>query len=241
MSIKRPGGTELTEHAIELAGVKPGGTILDAGCGDGTVAKMLRDKYGQVVTAIDIDDDMVKAAKEKGVNALNMDAAMLEFDVYEFDNVLMECSFSVFENQEEAIHEAYCVLKPGGALIISDVYCREPDLERWRKQYDEAMALFHRPRLHSECGRKIEIPSPYCQDGAVVLPSLVDLLEELELKVEVTEDHTKELETYAAQAVMDYGSLEKWYEAEGCWNEALCKRKDAGYFLLIARKKQKDA
>ena len=42
MSVKRPGGTELTEHAVELAGVTPGGTILDVGCGDGTVAKMLQ-------------------------------------------------------------------------------------------------------------------------------------------------------------------------------------------------------
>ena len=241
MSIMRPGGTRLTKYAINLAGVKPGGTVLDAGCGDGTVAALLRDEFKQDVTAIDIDEARVTKAAEKGVNAQKMDAAYLEFDILEFDNVLMECSFSVFERQEEAVHEAYCVLKPGGALIISDVYCREPDLVRWKKQYDEAMALFRRPRLHSECGKKTDIPSPYCQDGAVVLPSLIDLLEELELEIEVVEDHSKDLETFVAQGVMDYGSIEKWFEADGCWNHCLCERKDSGYFLIIARKKARYA
>jgi len=236
MSVLRPGGLELTDYALEKAGADKGGRLLDVGCGDGTVAAHIKEKYGLETVAIDIDKDAVEKAVLKGVDARVMDAAMLDFDVWEFDTILMECVFSVLKKQEEAIHEAYCVLKKGGNLIISDLWCTEPDMERWERDYWSAMAQFRKPRVHENCGKEEDIPSPYMQDGGIVTKGLLDLLEELEMEVVLFEDRTDDLNTFAAQAVMDHGSLEKWFESEGSWKPECGFSKKNGYFLLIAHK-----
>lgn len=238
MSILRPGGLKLTRYAIEKAALPDGAALLDVGCGDGSAVKFINDNFSLHATGIDKDDAAVERGKRAGADVSSGDASMLEFQSRSFDAVMMECVFSVLDRQEESIHEAYCMLKPGGKLIISDVYCREPDMERFRKEYREAMALFRRPREHSECGSGDNLPSPFCQDGAVVMDGLLGLLEELGLSVTLCEDHTELLTEFLGQAIMDYGSLEAYFSAEGSWDGCGCTgRRDAGYFLLIAEKK----
>lgn len=236
MSVYRPGGTELTEYAFASLKIGPRSRVLDIGCGDGTAAAFLKDRLGMDVVAIDIDPAAVKKAKEKGVDARVMDASMLGFDIREFDVVMMECVFTELKRQEEAIHEAYCVLKKGGVLILSDLYCREPDTQRWQEDYRSAMAQFRRPRTEGDCEKEEDIPSPYMQDGGVVLEGLTDLLEELEMEILSVEDRTADLRAFAAQAVMDHGSVQKWFEAEGVWKPCYDVNRNIGYFLMTARK-----
>ena len=237
MSVLRPGGVLLTEYALKKINVKEGSRLLDAGCGDGTAAAYAKERFGLDVIAIDTDSQAVEKAKAKGLDARVMDAAFLEFDIRTFDTILMECSFTAMEKQEEAIHEAYCVLKNGGNLIISDLLCRDPDMERWEHDYWSAMAQFRKPRVHENCGKEEHIPSPYMQDGGVVLKGLTDLLEELEMEVVLAEDRSEDLKALAAQAVMDYGSIENWLAAEGTWKPDCDFGRNTGYFLLIAHKK----
>lgn len=237
MSILRPGGLALTRIALERAGVQPGDALLDVGCGDGSAAAWIQKEVTPQVTAIDVDPEAVHRAKEHGVDAQEMDASALKFSSRSFDIVLMECVFTALDRQEESIHEAYCMLRPGGRLILSDLYCRAPDLARWKQDYQAAMALFRRPRNHDECGSGDRLPSPYCQDGAVVLNGLYGLLEELELEVVHFEDHTEDLKAFCGQAILECGSVEAWFRAQGNWTPCACTAKDAGYFLLVARKK----
>lgn len=237
MSILRPGGLELTRYALNAAHVKPGGALLDVGCGDGTAAAMAREEFGLMVTAIDKDEISVAAAKEKGVNARIMDAAALDFSSRCFDAVMMECVFSALERQEEALHEAYCVLRPGGTLIISDVYCRRPDMERWRQEYSETMARFRLTRREGECENQQTLPPSICQDGALVLDGLQMLLDELELETVLFEDRTEDLKTFLGQAIFDHGSIKAWLQTQGDRACCACTGENTGYFLLIARKK----
>jgi len=236
MGVCRPGGLELTEYALKTAGAKPEDRILDIGCGDGTAAAFIREKFGCSVVGIDTDEKAVEKAKAAGVDARVMDASFLEFESRSFDIVMMECVFSVLNRQEESLHEAFCMIKPGGYLIISDLYCREPDMERYKKDYKEAMAQFYRPRQDGDCGHDEIFKSPYCQDGAIVIDGLLGLLEEFELDVIMDEDRTDDLKNFAADAIMKYGSLDEFFKANGgkCY---ACNAKKPGYFLLIARKK----
>lgn len=241
MGFLRPGGEALTEYALKAAGAKPGMRLLDEGCGDGSAALIASERFGLNVSAIDTDKNAVEAAKKKGIDASVCDASMLEFDIHEFDIVIMECSFSAFERQEESFHEAYCVLKEGGCIVMTDVYCRNPDLERWERDYWSAMSLWRRPRVHEECHVEKHLPSPYTQDGALVLKGIYDLAEELEMEVELFEDRTKDLTDFAAQAIMDHGSVENWFRAEGTWNPGCEYGRNTGYFLMIIRKPVRNA
>ena len=237
MSIYRPGGLSLTQHALELSALKPGQKLLDVGCGDGESAVFASKHFGLKVTAIDKDPAAVARAKEQGAIALRMDASSLSYPSRCFDAVMMECVFTALDRQEEALHEAYCILRPGGILIISDLYCRQPDMDRWRKDYREAMALFRRPRNEGDCESSEHLPSPYCQDGALVLDGLYYLLDELEMEIMVCEDRTEDLKTFLAQAIMECGSVETWFDKHGGWKPCTNAGKNTGYFLLLARKK----
>lgn len=237
MSLLRPGGLELTRYALEQAGAQPGQELLDVGCGDGTAALFAQEELGLKVTCVDTDEHAVQSAAARGLTARRMDAAALEFPSRSFDLVMMECVFTALDRQEEAIHEAYCMLRPGGCLILSDLYCCAPDLPRWREEYRAAMALFRRPREHEDCGSGDHLPSPFCQDGAVVMEGLYGLLEELELEVALFEDRTADLKAFCGQAILDYGSVEAYFQAQGSWTPCACTTASPGYFLLIARKK----
>lgn len=237
MGVLRPGGTELTRYALERALARPGQSVLDVGCGDGTAAEWMARELGLVVSAVDNNAENVSKAKEKGVDAREMDASALDFPSRSFDIVTMECVLSLLPRQEEALHEAYCVLKPGGHLIISDLYCRAPDLERWQNDYRRSLKAFRTPREDGECETKELIHPSLSQDDALVMDGVYNILDELELERTLFADRTGDLKQFAGQAIMDYGSVEELFRAEGCAPCCACTAKNAGYFLLIARKK----
>lgn len=236
MSLCRPGGLELTRYALHKAGLTPGQTLLDIGCGSGDAAAFAQREFSLSATGIDCDREAVRAATEQGVHALVQSADFLEFPSRSFDGVMLECVFSVLDRQEEAIHEAYCMLKPGGALILSDLYVRHPDMVRFRRERAEAMARWRRPRVHEDCEKQETLPSPFCQDGAVVVDSLKALLEELGLSVVLLEDRTGDLKEFLGQIILDYGSVKQYVQAQPGSTLCRCTAPSAGYFLLIARK-----
>ena len=67
--------------------------------------------------------------------------------------------------------------------------------------------------------------------------TLLLLLDELELQVVHFEDRTEDLKAFAAQAILDCGSIENYFAEHGnCLPD--CKLPpDVGYFLLIAEKR----
>jgi len=219
------------------AGARAGQSLLDIGCGDGTAAAWIQNELGLAVSAVDKSAESVRLAKEKGVEAREMDAASLDYPSRSFDFVTMECVLSALDRQEEAIHEAYCVLRPGGSLIISDLYRRAPDLGRWHADYDSALEAFRAPRDHGDCETNELLPPSLSQDGALVLDGVLSLLEELELERTLFEDRTEDLKQFMGQAIMDYGGVQEFFRAQGGWSPCACSAKDTGYFLLIARKK----
>jgi SAM-dependent methyltransferase len=115
----------------------PGRATLEVGCGEGRVARELRDR-GHRVTAIDGSPTLVELAREAdpaGEYVL-ADAADLPFADGAFDIVVAHNSLMDFDDVPGSVAEAARVLEPGGTLAISVVHpivdagsweSREPD------------------------------------------------------------------------------------------------------------------
>src|SRR5260370_28027685 len=77
---------QLIEHLAQVAGISPGCTILDSGCGFGSTAIYLAKKFGAKVTGITISPVQVemanRAARQERTDAkfLLMDAEEMKFD-----------------------------------------------------------------------------------------------------------------------------------------------------------------
>jgi arsenite methyltransferase len=116
--VNRPGGFVITDRAISFCSFPSDAKILDLGCGFGATVDHLIKKYGLEAFGLEPNEE------PSNPNILKASAEQIPFQNATFDGVLMECSFSVVENQETALKECHRVLKTDGRLIISDMYAR---------------------------------------------------------------------------------------------------------------------
>lgn len=114
-----PGGNKLTGRLLGLAGSKPPARILDLGAGTGETVRYLR-KLGYDADGIDCTGEA-----EDLVAAGDMTALPYPDGIWEF--CLAECSVSVCGDGPAALREACRILKPGGSLLLSDVFFRKDD------------------------------------------------------------------------------------------------------------------
>jgi len=120
--------------------------IVELGCGDGSLlvevanALGIRDFYG-----VDIDEVALKKAVGRGVKVFKADlnSDPLPFKDGFFDAVLMEEVIEHLVNPDNAIREAFRVLKAGGLLLLST-----PNLAWWLNRL--ALLLGYQP-YWSEC------------------------------------------------------------------------------------------
>ena len=121
----------LRQTTVELAGVKAGDTVLEVGCGTGTLtlaAKQAAGSSGKVI-GIDIIPGMIEASQRKAdqanaeVNFTLGGINSIPFPDGYFDVVL--CSFMIFhmsdETRRKGIFEVQRVLKPDGRWLILDL------------------------------------------------------------------------------------------------------------------------
>jgi ubiquinone/menaquinone biosynthesis C-methylase UbiE len=90
--------------------------LLDAGCGDGGVARLLRERVGSVV-AVDVERSSAWR-EEPGLEFLAADAEELPFPDASFDLVHSKDSLHHMRSPERALAEYRRVLKPGGTVLI---------------------------------------------------------------------------------------------------------------------------
>lgn len=128
-----PGGRRSTEELLELAAIREGDHVLEVGCGVGTTAVEIARRFGARVTAVDIDDRMLRAtdtmARRAGVaDAVEVrrgDIQRLPFPDQAFDRVVIE-AVTMFVNREQAANEVVRVCKRGGRVVDHEFI--------WRKQ-----------------------------------------------------------------------------------------------------------
>ncbi len=105
---RHPGGRALTERLLELAALPAGARTADVGCGEGAGVALLRAR-GFLCTGVE--------------PAVNGSAEALPFEAGSLDAILSECVLCLAE-RAAALAEAARVLRPGGKLLVSDVYER---------------------------------------------------------------------------------------------------------------------
>lgn len=219
--ILRPGGMLLTERGISRCRLDKASRLIDVGCGSGATIAFLREKYKFAAVGIDVSSTLIGEQTGHGhsIPFIKGLAEELPFRSEAIDGVLCECVLSLLAEPACAIREFTRVLRPGGYLMISDLYdrCVEagPSLE------DRPGADF----LRGVRARR-EIEHDISSSGLELL---------------LWEDHTAHLKVLAAQLVLSNGSMQGFRDmfGSGCGgraNQSTVAKVGPGYYLLIAQK-----
>lgn len=119
------------EEIIRQAAIPAHATVLDVGCGTGTLALLAKAQVGEhsKVYGIDAAPEMIEVAQQKShqqqceVDFRHAAIEALPFEDEMFDVVLSSIMFHHLPDdlKRHGLAEVYRVLKPGGRLLIVDI------------------------------------------------------------------------------------------------------------------------
>ena len=106
--------------------IAPGSSVLDLGCGDGSLLAHLRDAKGCRGYGVEIADDNVLAATRRGVNVIQADleSGLRMFGDDQFDTVVLSQTLQAMRHTEDILREMARVGRQG---IVSF-----PNFGHWR-------------------------------------------------------------------------------------------------------------
>ena len=142
---------------LEFLGDTTDKKVLDAGCGKGRFARILRDQNARVqVTGLDISEAMLRGVPN-GIGKVAGTLTELPFAAAAFDAVYATESLEHAVETSRAVAEMCRVLKPGGRLAIIDKNAEHwgkletPTWERWFHRSElEQMLAQHCRSVHSD-------------------------------------------------------------------------------------------
>ena len=117
--------------ADDIARVAPRGTaVLEVGCGSGALSLRLAADHGLAVTAVDVDPDEIRRAREKAARTgsdgrakpqfVVADVARMPFDDASFDLVVSTFSMHHWDDKAGGLAEIWRVLRPGSRALVWD-------------------------------------------------------------------------------------------------------------------------
>ncbi|MDH5454578.1 MAG: metalloregulator ArsR/SmtB family transcription factor [Gammaproteobacteria bacterium] len=114
----------LHKALVELTVATPLGDLLDIGCGQGRILKLLASRAQRVV-GVDIDSDARRLARAELLLAGSPNCSLRHGDMYalpfadeEFDTIILDGVLTEAERPTAAIREAARLLKAGGRLLF---------------------------------------------------------------------------------------------------------------------------
>jgi methionine biosynthesis protein MetW len=98
--------------------IKPGESVLDLGCGDGSLLRYLKNEKGVQGYGVDNAPDNVLACIRNGVNVIqiDMEAGLAGFEDGFFDHVVMSLSLQTVRHTEQMLAE---MLRVGHEAVVS--------------------------------------------------------------------------------------------------------------------------
>lgn len=116
----------MAERYLSEINLGKGAKVLEVGCGTGAVSRYMAQLFnGSEVTGVDPSPVFVERARElaqghTGLSFRQGDGRNLEFEDESFDLVVFHTTLCHIPQPEQAIHEAYRVLRRNGWLAIFD-------------------------------------------------------------------------------------------------------------------------
>jgi SAM-dependent methyltransferase len=105
------------ETVVRLLGTGPG-RLIDVGCGTGARTAALA-ALGWDVTGVDVSEDMLRRARERGLDVVRADAAALPFASASFDAVVSLWTHTDVPDFATVVAEIARVLAPGGPFVYT--------------------------------------------------------------------------------------------------------------------------
>lgn len=98
--------------------VEPNASVLDLGCGDGSLLKLLQDELEVKAYGVEIRDEGVLACVQNGVNVVqqNLEGGLALFEDQSFDTVILSQTLQTIHNTEAILRE---MLRVGKECIVS--------------------------------------------------------------------------------------------------------------------------
>jgi len=136
----------LHKALVDLTVATPLGDLLDIGCGQGRILKLLASRAKSVV-GVDIDSDARRRARAELLIAGSPNCSLRQGDMYslpfgddDFDTIILDDVLGDADRPTEAIEESLRLLKPGGRVIflstveVNDAACIREDFADWAVQ-----------------------------------------------------------------------------------------------------------
>ncbi|HWG62431.1 MAG TPA: class I SAM-dependent methyltransferase [Streptosporangiaceae bacterium] len=106
---------DIAAWVLDMAGLAAGMRVLDAGCGNGTYLRALRER-GMWAAGCDLSMGMLRAVSQHALFNANVTALPVRDNA--FDVVLAAHMLDLVPDRQPAIHELRRVLVPGGTCVV---------------------------------------------------------------------------------------------------------------------------
>jgi SAM-dependent methyltransferase len=162
---------------LDRAGLGPGMSCLDVGCGPGEVMRLMAERIGPTgrVMGIDVDGKLGREAlsvpTSKGYRQCSFIEGNLEclgqIDSDRFDLVFARLLLMHLEDPILALRKMYCQVRPGGRIVVQDYYFPTIDSHPAAKPLDEFKKVFF--GVYDKAGREtrmgIKLPGLFIEAG----------------------------------------------------------------------------
>jgi len=105
------------DHRVICDLVKEGSRVLDLGCGNGNLMKLLEDEKNATTQGIELSEEAIYKCVEKGLSVFHgdIDGGLIEYPDQSFDYVILNQSMQEIKNAGYVINEA---LRVGKKVVI---------------------------------------------------------------------------------------------------------------------------
>ncbi|OBI99810.1 class I SAM-dependent methyltransferase [Mycobacterium sp. 1465703.0] len=166
---------DFTEHALCLAGLRPGMRVLDVGCGPGDVSFLAARLVGPTGTVVGVDSaaGIVEFARtiaaDRGVNNVRFQTTSIADIALDepVDAVIGRLILMHLPDPVEALRQLAATIRPGGFIAFcesdSTAVRTIPDLPLWQAVKDAAVKAFAGAGLDPNFGTTLR--TLFCQAG----------------------------------------------------------------------------